>query len=391
MKLLTAIFLLFSLNAYAQDNYNILINTDILDHLNISYESNESDLAMVNVNEDTLDNIAHHSHDFNRCGGFELIEQSETQALNELVTQKYMSEIELMFLNFDSEPITFKEEIFLAIETLNSDNLKETVDALSQYKTRSSRQKKPNEHVYMMKEKVDAIIEESELLISSSLIDHSRTKQKTLKVRIEGSDRPDEVVILGGHLDSTAFFSAAPGADDNASGSANLMEVLRVLSLREQPKRTIEFFWYAAEEIGLIGSGEIAKSYKADQVDVIAVMQLDMTGFSGSGEFNIGNITDFTSPWLQQILHTLNNHYINAVVHEDKCGYGCSDHASWFRQGFDTVFPIEAKFRESNKKIHSSRDTMDLLNFKHSLTFSKLALSFAMELANSELRKPEFQ
>ena len=120
-------------------------------------------------------------------------------------------------------------------------------------------------------------------------------------------------------------------------------------------------------------------------------MQLDMTGFSGSGEFNIGNITDFTSPWLQQILHTLNNHYINAVVHEDKCGYGCSDHASWFRQGFDTVFPIEAKFRESNKKIHSSRDTMDLLNFKHSLTFSKLALSFAMELANSELRKPEFQ
>ena len=392
MKYISIIIFTFgiALNTNAKSLNKIMVNTDLLDHLSIPYSSTGLDIAIIPASDKLISKISHHAHDFGRCGGFELIaNESDEAAINQLETQKYNQYLE--FLNFqpNSQNIEFNNEILDATQLLLADNLKNTVAELTTFKTRSSRGKDVNRHVTLMKSKIDNILAESELNISSELVSHNKTKQNSIKVRIEGYKNPNEVIVLGGHLDSTAFFSAAPGADDNASGSANLLEVLRVLSTQaQQPERSIEIFWYAAEEVGLVGSSEIAKSYKQQQIDVVAVMQLDMTGFAGSGLLNISNITDYTSPWLRDLLVDLNNHYVNAVIHEDKCGYGCSDHASWFRQGFDTVFPIEAKFKQSNKHIHSSRDTMDKLDFEHSLVFAKLALSLAMELANSDNRNP---
>lgn len=392
MKILVILTILFSTNVYAKKS-TILINTDILKQLNLinSVEFEMSDLTIFEATEDQLNDIHHVAHHYNRCGGYELID-SKTARIDfaNLMIQKYEQSINNQYFSPESIDIQFKPEILAATEQLDEDNLRETVYELSQFKTRSSRQRKPNQHVFMMQDKVDEIIAGSPLEITSELIEHQRTKQKTLKARIEGLSNPDEVIIIGGHLDSTAFRGHAPGADDNASGSSNVLEILRVASQLKTPKRSIEFFWYAAEEVGLVGSSEIAKDYKSEGVDVIAVMQLDMTGFAGSGVFNIANITDYTSPWLQKILLDLNKHYARAIVHESKCGYGCSDHASWYRQGFNTVFPIEAKFRESNRSIHSPRDVIDKLNFEHSLVFAKLGLSFILELANSDIRAENY-
>ena len=406
MKFLVLIALLFSINVSAhQHSFNtntstsnetssILINTDILEHLNYNYDKNIESFGVVNFHatERQLEEIHDIAHEkFNRCGGYELVTKEDgLESLTELTIQNYESQIKLMYFSPSNIQFNFKSEILSATEELDSDNLKETVLELSSFNSRGSKSDSPNDHVELMKDNVDYIIADSPLEITSELIDHSRTEQQTLKVRIEGTQRPSEIIVLGGHLDSRSRFrSPAPGADDNASGSANLLEILRVLSQQKAPERTIEFFWYAAEEIGLIGSAEIAKEYKANNIDMVAAMQLDMTGFAGSGVFNIANVTDYTSPWLQQTLLELNKHYAGAIVHESSCGYGCSDHASWFRQGYDTVFPIEAKFRQSNKNIHTKRDTIDKLNFEHSLVFAKLGLAFAMELANSELRGPE--
>ena len=395
MKLLVIIAILFSVNAQASESKSsILINTDVLDHLNYDYAKSFEVFGVTTfeATKEQLEEIEHTAHEeFNRCGGYELIDKEDsTMSLMELAVQTAKSHQELMSFKLDDININFKSEILLATEILNSDNLEETVLDLSEFKTRSSRSKNPNEHVLMMKDKVDSIIMGSPLEITSELIEHSRTKQNTLKVRIEGFKKPNEIIVLGGHLDSTSRHrSAAPGADDNASGSSNLLEIFRVLAQQKTPERTIEFFWYAAEEVGLVGSAEIAKDYKANNIDVIAAMQLDMTGFTGSGAFNIANITDYTSPWLQQTLVELNKHYAGAIISDSRCGYGCSDHASWFRQGYDTVFPIEAEFRRSNKHIHTKRDTIEKLNFEHSLIFAKLGLAFAMELSNSNLRGPE--
>ena len=158
---------------------------------------------------------------------------------------------------------------------------------------------------------------------------------------------------------------------------------------KAQPKRTVEFFWYAGEESGLLGSAEIAKQYKADKKDVVAVLQLDMTLFPGSGELVIGSMTDFTSSWLRDYLKAANETYIHARIVDDKCGYGCSDHASWNRQGYPALMPFEATFRKSNKNIHTTRDVISPeSNFKHSAAYTKIALVMGMDLANSTARQP---
>jgi leucyl aminopeptidase len=112
-----------------------------------------------------------------------------------------------------------------------------------------------------------------------------------------------------------------------------------------------------------------------------------MTLFPGSGAMVIGSMTDFTSAWLRDYLEELNRHYLNAKIIYDSCGYGCSDHASWFRQGFPTLMPFESNSGNMNSKIHSRKDIIDArLNFEHSALFTKVAVAFAMDLGNSSLR-----
>jgi leucyl aminopeptidase len=182
--------------------------------------------------------------------------------------------------------------------------------------------------------------------------------------------------------------SRAPGADDNGSGSSNLIETLRIFAQGPQPERTVEFYFYAAEELGLVGSGEVARQYKSQAKDVVSVMQLDMTAFPGLGVNNIGSINDFTHPWLQAYLKGIVTSYLPGVTVTDfRCGYGCSDHASWFNEGFPSFAPFEADMNKMNRKIHTTGDVIgDFLNFDHSAIFSKIALAYLMDMSNSTRR-----
>ena len=148
------------------------------------------------------------------------------------------------------------------------------------------------------------------------------------------------------------------------------------------PARTIEIYWYAGEEGGLLGSAEIAKDAKDKAKKVVGVLQLDMTLFAGSGEFTLGSMTDFTSQEMRDLLVQINRDYIGANIVEDKCGYGCSDHASWYRNGYPTLMPFEATVKGMNGNIHTARDTVSSTsNFRHSAMFTKIALAFLMSLS----------
>jgi leucyl aminopeptidase len=204
---------------------------------------------------------------------------------------------------------------------------------------------------------------------------------------IKGSKTPSEVVILGGHLDSIAGMwgaakARAPGADDNASGIATITEVIRLLMDSNYiPERTIKFMGYAAEEVGLRGSREIAEKFKRDAVNVIGVMQLDMTNFRGSDK-DIVLMTDFTNAPQNTFVGNLITEYVKVPWTTDKCGYGCSDHASWNSQGYSASMPFESKMSEHNENIHTNRDTLDKSagNADHATKFAKLALGFVVEL-----------
>lgn len=339
------------------------------------------------------------AHKVGKCGGFEDLSQEgemHMQGFDQLFSEMAaLQEREALYQKapFRALSLASDPRIQSALDQVSEDNLRSYVTWLSSFPTRNANDARGNDHVSEMKLRLEAMLEGSSLPYKIAEITHSGTRQKSLHVRLLGSQRPQEVVVLGGHLDSInqswGGGRAAPGADDNASGSANLIEALRILLTQPQPERSIDFFWYAAEEQGLVGSAEIAKSYKAQKADVVAVLQLDMTLFPGSGEFVIGSMTDFTSAWLREYLRALNDTYLHAKVVDDKCGYGCSDHASWNRQGYPTLMPFEATFRGSNRNIHSAKDVISPeSNFKHSMLYTKIALVMAMDLGNSTARQP---
>jgi bacterial leucyl aminopeptidase len=179
--------------------------------------------------------------------------------------------------------------------------------------------------------------------------------------------------------------SRAPGADDDASGIASLTEVIRVLMANNyRPERTIEFMAYAAEEVGLRGSDAIARDYKAQRKKVKGVLQLDMTNYQGTAT-DIYLYTDYTNAAQNQFLANLASTYLPTLtVGYDRCGYGCSDHASWTNQGFPASFPFESSFNTHDPYIHSSNDTLANMGNQaaHAAKFAKLALAYAVELGS---------
>jgi leucyl aminopeptidase len=337
------------------------------------------------------------AHQHGRCGNFEVLNEipqnlnSVQKDFETMTTQKnkYLSYESSVRVKDIKLPPT--NGIISALGELKSTNIRETVTWLSNYPTRYNKGPEANKHVVDFFEKLKTLVAGSAYPVTVDLITHRNTPQKSIRVSIKGSTRPQEHVVMGAHLDSIVGWGGsgrAPGADDNASGSSSLLEALRVLLLQAQPQRTVEFFWYAGEESGLLGSAEIAETYKTEKRSVIAVLQLDMTLFPGDGEFRITSINDFTSPWLRDYLKAINTSYLNVEILDDSCGYGCSDHASWNRRGYPTLFPTEAKFNSMFKKIHTVNDVITPeMSFEHALVFSKIAVVMGMDLANSTARE----
>ncbi len=339
------------------------------------------------------------AHRYGKCGGYEVVQDMNPGDLR-LMSQNmsYLKQRLARDQQWGSSPmakvdVPFRAEIAAATKLADKEQLMKWVAWLSAFQNRYNKSPTPNVHVLQLK----ALIEQMRLRAHRSVmvetITHKSTKQMSLKVTLPGTTRANEVVVMGGHLDSISFDGdRAPGSDDNASGSANLLEAMRVLMAQKQGARTVEIFWYAGEESGLLGSAEIAAEYKRLNKKVVGVMQLDMTLFPGDGARVISSMTDFTSSWLREILVELNKNYVNAKMIEDKCGYGCSDHASWFRQGYHTIIPFESSMKNMNTLIHSSKDIVTpKMNFEHSLVFTQLAIAYAMELSiNGALVPPAY-
>jgi bacterial leucyl aminopeptidase len=357
-----------------------------------------SGTAYAIVDAEQREMITAKAHEWGRCGGYELLVRRDSPnyvfgglQMMQMQNTAFMRSPRFLTLATVEE----NELIKRAVSQVSASNLQQMVKWLSSYSDRYNRGATPNKHVQDLFEKLKDMASSSSLPVQIDALDHNSTPQKSLRLRITGKTRPNEIVALGGHLDSInqGWFGSknkiAPGADDNASGSSNLIEAVRILLQQPQPERTIEVFWYAGEESGLLGSAEIASAYRSQNRDVVGVIQLDMTLHPGEGEFVLASMTDFTSAWLREYFVNLNNTYVGAKIVNDRCGYGCSDHASWHRNGYPALMPFEATMRTMNHNIHTENDVINSeSNFAHSAMFSKIAVAFAMDLANSDARAP---
>ena len=169
---------------------------------------------------------------------------------------------------------------------------------------------------------------------------------------------PDVIYVIGGHYDSTSYSGSAPGADDNASGTAGVLEIARVLS-QYQFKYTIRFCAFGAEELGLIGSDAYCDDLVSwgDYVD--AMINLDMTCYRyGSEPRDCDFITNYSSSSLNAFCISTFNAYVPALgTGQGSLSGGTSDHQSFTQHGFSACFPFEDKSNYS-PYIHSSNDVI---------------------------------
>jgi leucyl aminopeptidase len=221
--------------------------------------------------------------------------------------------------------------------------------------------------------------------VSVQLYVHPNWTQRSVIATITGTTLPSEVVVIGGHLDSinssNPSTGTAPGADDDASGVASLTEAFRVAMARGyRPQRTVKFMAYAAEEVGLRGSAEIATNHQSTGVNVVGVLQLDMTNYKSGTD--IALITDWTNAAQNTFVRNLIDTYLPGVTRtDDTCGYACSDHASWHNRGFAASFPFEGL--TTNPRLHTVNDTLANSDptANHAAKFARLAAVYMAELA----------
>jgi leucyl aminopeptidase len=324
--------------------------------------------------------LSEKAHLDNRCGGFfDVTDQPQ-------VSRETLPFVEMFRLNLADRPMTQQAYLQEALSQLDSQRLFKTVTDLSAFRNRFYKSPYGVKSAEFIAEQFK-VIAKNRSDVKVELFKHSWA-QPSVIATIEGQGpNKNEIVVIGGHEDSInqgAFGSKeqnAPGADDNASGIATVLEVYRVLiETGFKPNRTLMFMGYAAEEVGLLGSQDIANSFKKDKKAVVAVVQFDMTGFAGAGD-QVVFMTDFTNPELTAFSQKLMDTYVKAKWSTDKCGYACSDHASWTKAGYFSVMPFEATMSTDNKDIHSSRDLISKIDFKHGLHFAKLGLAFMAELS----------
>lgn len=212
---------------------------------------------------------------------------------------------------------------------------------------------------------------------------HTSTKQKSVIAKIPGVDDASgtgPVVIIGAHLDSINKFggAVAPGADDDASGIATLVEIVRTLANKgTQFHRTIELHAYAAEEVGLYGSIEIADAYAKDGRQVAAMLQIDMDSWSQDpATKTVFLVENDTSSVLTRSAKNLLTSYLGGDYAEKRLKSGTSDHKSWTNAGFPAVFPFEDPLNY-NEALHTPSDTSSTINNKAlAVRFVGLALAF---------------
>ncbi|RKP32450.1 Zn-dependent exopeptidase [Metschnikowia bicuspidata] len=228
-------------------------------------------------------------------------------------------------------------------------------------------------------------------------VHHDGWDQFSIIVSIPGVSK--KKVIVGAHQDSINLLFpnilGAPGANDDGSGTVTTLEALRLVVSaiadgKFTPYNTLEFHYYSAEEGGLLGSIDIFTRYFKKREIVLGMLQQDMTGYSqgmtdAGVEHHFGLITDYTTPGLNKFLKTIAEAYCSIPVHETKCGYACSDHASALEKGYPASFFIESEFQYTSKYIHLVLDTLDRLDFGLIGEHIKLTVGYAIELSLAEV------
>ncbi len=201
---------------------------------------------------------------------------------------------------------------------------------------------------------------------------------------IPGTDKADEIVLVGAHFDS---WHGGTGATDNAAGSAAMMEVLRIIKATGlRPRRTIRIGLWGAEENGLVGS----QAYVREHLGTPAEPKSELA--RTSAYFNIDNGTGrIRGIWLQS--HTAVRPIFEAWIRPlkdlgvDLLGprsVGSTDHARFDAVGVPAFQFVQERYEYNSRTHHSNMDVYDRVQPEDMKQMSTVAAIFAWHAAARE-------
>lgn len=218
---------------------------------------------------------------------------------------------------------------------------------------------------------------------------------KNLILDLPGTTLPNEVVVLSAHLDSTSSnpYYLAPGAEDNASGSAALLEAARLLRAYRF-ERSLRLIWFSGEEQGLIGSRYYVAHLPAGET-IVGDINLDMYGYDADDdhcfELHVGE-TAASGVVGQCFVATIQANGLNlSYDYLTTQAEGHSDHDSFWKAHLGAVEVLEnygthslengCVGRDDNPYYHTTSDRLEHLNLEAGLEITRAALTTAANLA----------
>jgi Zn-dependent M28 family amino/carboxypeptidase len=224
-------------------------------------------------------------------------------------------------------------------------------------------------------------------------LSHNRKTVGNVVGVLPGSDqaRAREVIVIGAHYDHVGMGgrnSAAPertgeihnGADDNASGTAAIIEMARqAAQARARFPRTLVFVAFAAEERGLLGSARYVRDAPLPINQTIAMLNLDMVGRS-RGSVDVSGLE--TAPSLEAALAGAMKTVPDLTVRREGPGAGRSDDWSFIRRRI----PAINFFTGFHNDYHRPTDDWDKIDVDGTRKVARLALELAAQIAQAAER-----
>jgi Zn-dependent M28 family amino/carboxypeptidase len=203
-----------------------------------------------------------------------------------------------------------------------------------------------------------------------------------------GSVFPEIIFIIGAHYDSKPVSSRAPGADDNASGVAAVIEAARILS-QYDTRYTIDYALWDEEEVGLIGSRYHAEIANENQQLVQAVINLDMIGWDSDNDHvtvlhedeNVGSIL-----MVRRAVELIEKWELDIVPVITQRRYA-SDHIAFREYGVAATCITEDFIDDFNENWHTTEDRTDNLNLEYYRENAKLSVALMASFAEVSKRK----
>lgn len=212
---------------------------------------------------------------------------------------------------------------------------------------------------------------------------------------LEGSGPlADQTVVIGGHYDHIGYGGQGSrergvtaihnGADDNASGTAGVIELARRMAARDEPaRRRMVFIGFSAEERGLLGSQHYVRNPLFPLEDTVAMVNLDMIGRLRDNRLVIGGTG--TAAEFDGLLDELNATHQFQMA-KDPSGIGPSDHAPFYRANIPVLF----FFTDIHDDYHRPTDVVDKIDVEGMVRVTDLVADVVQRLSTMEER-PEFR